>query len=125
MKSNLNCSKEHELVDCEQFRGDEIQARWNIVKQTKLCHVCLKSGHMRGTASQETFVSVKVSGGDTTGCYITPPRKKEGTAAQEPHPERQKDTQTAQVDIQHKEEGAQTPNVQERVEQYATVTEAS
>ena len=42
----LRCPKDHELAECEQFISDEIQARWDIVEQNKLCHVCLKSGHM-------------------------------------------------------------------------------
>ena len=32
----LRCSSEHELTECEQFRADEIQGRWDIVKRHKL-----------------------------------------------------------------------------------------
>ena len=48
LRQCLCCSKDHELAECEQFISDEIQARWDIIKQNKLYHVCLKSGHMRG-----------------------------------------------------------------------------
>ena len=58
-KRNLNrylrCSKDHEIAECEQFVSDEIQARWDIVKQNKLCHVCLKAGHMRGRCESRIF----------------------------------------------------------------------
>ena len=40
------CSGKHELTECGEFQADEIQARWNIVKQHRLCHVCLKLCHM-------------------------------------------------------------------------------
>ena len=53
----LRCSKDHELTECEQFISDEIQARWDIVEQNKLCHVCLKSGHMRGRCESRIFCS--------------------------------------------------------------------
>ena len=53
----LRCSKDHELAECERFISDEIQARWDIVKQNKLCHVCLKSGHMRGRCELRLFCS--------------------------------------------------------------------
>ena len=29
-----------EQTECGEFQADEIQARWNIVKQHRLCHVC-------------------------------------------------------------------------------------
>ena len=51
----LRCSKDHELANCEQFISDEIQARWDIVKQNKLCHVCLKSGHIRGRCESRIY----------------------------------------------------------------------
>ena len=44
----LRFSKDHELAECEQFISDEIQVRWDIIKQNKLYHVCLKSSDMRG-----------------------------------------------------------------------------
>ena len=53
----LRCSKGHELTECEQFISDEIQARWDIVKQNKLCRVCLKSGHMWGRCESRIFCS--------------------------------------------------------------------
>ena len=51
------CSKDHELAECERFICDEIQARWDIVKQNKLSHACLKSGHMRGRCESRVFRS--------------------------------------------------------------------
>ena len=44
----LRFCKDHELAECEQFISDEIQVRWDIIKQNKLYHVCLKSSDMRG-----------------------------------------------------------------------------
>ena len=48
LRQCLRCSKDHELAECEQFISDEIQVRWDIIKQNKLYHVCLKSSDMRG-----------------------------------------------------------------------------
>ena len=36
LRQCLRCSKDHELAECEQFISNEIQARWDIVKQNKL-----------------------------------------------------------------------------------------
>ena len=41
------CSGKHELTEFEEFQADEIQTRWNILNQHRLCHVCLKPGHMQ------------------------------------------------------------------------------
>ena len=49
------CSGKHELTGCGKFQVDEIQARWNIVKQHRLCHVCLKPGHMRSHCQSRIF----------------------------------------------------------------------
>ena len=57
LRGCLRCSKDHELAECEKFISDEIQARWDIVKKNKLCHVCLKSGHMRGRCESIIFCS--------------------------------------------------------------------
>ena len=35
LRRYLRCSKDHEIAECEQFISDEIQARWDIVKQNK------------------------------------------------------------------------------------------
>lgn len=41
------CSGSHDLLHCIQFASKDIAERWNIVKNNKLCHVCLKAGHLR------------------------------------------------------------------------------
>ena len=34
------CTGKYELTECGEFQADEIHARWYIVKQHRLCHVC-------------------------------------------------------------------------------------
>ncbi|CAB4036535.1 Hypothetical predicted protein, partial [Paramuricea clavata] len=41
------CSRSHELAFCPKFRRKEVNARWDVVKKQKLCHVCMKAGHFR------------------------------------------------------------------------------
>ena len=119
----LRCSKDHELAECEQFISDEIQARWDIVKQNKLCHVCLKSGHMRGRCESRIFCSC---GSDRRHHRLlhNPPRLRDAITAQDPHLDRQREIQEAQADIQYKDQGTQFPQNPRAIEQYATITEA-
>lgn len=65
-----HCSGKHELTECEEFQADEIQARWNIVKQHRLCHVCLKLCHM--SHCQSRIVCQCGSTEDITSCCTTP-----------------------------------------------------
>ena len=83
----LHCSKDHELSQCEQFISDEIQARLDIVKRNKLCHVCLKSGHMQGRCELTIFCS---SGSDRRhhGLLHNPFRLRDAITAQDPHLDR-------------------------------------
>ena len=98
----LRCSKDHELSECEQFISDEIQARLDIVKRNKLCHVCLKSGHMRGRCESTIFCS---SGCDRRHHRLlhNPFRLRDAITAQDPHLDRQREIQAAQADIQYKD----------------------
>ncbi|CAB4008456.1 Hypothetical predicted protein [Paramuricea clavata] len=41
------CSRSHELAFCPEFRRKEVNARRDVVKKQKLCHVCMKAGHFR------------------------------------------------------------------------------
>ena len=41
------CKSHHDLKDCEVFSKKSTEERWALVKEQKLCHVCLASGHMR------------------------------------------------------------------------------
>ena len=119
----LHCSKDHELSECEQFLSDEIQARLDIVKRNKLCHVCLKSGHMRGRCESTIFCS---SGSDRRHHRLlhNPFRLRDAITAQDPHLDRQREIQAAQADIQYKDQGMQFPQNPRAMEQYATITEA-
>lgn len=38
-------SNKHEIFNCDQFKGLNIQARFNEIKKLKLCTNCLRSGH--------------------------------------------------------------------------------
>ena len=80
----LRSSKNHELADCEQFISVEIQARWDVVKQNKLCHFCLKSDHMRGRCESRIFCSC---GRDRRHHRLlhNPPRLREAITTQDPH----------------------------------------
>ena len=102
LRRYLRCSKDHEIAECEQFISDEIQARWDIVKQNKLCHVCLKSGHMRGRCESTIFCS---SGSDRRHHRLlhNPFRLRDAITAQDPHLDRQREIQAAQADIQYKD----------------------
>ena len=119
----MRCSKDHELSECEQFISDEIQARLDIVKRTKLCHVCLKSGHMRGRCESTIFCS---SGSDRRHHRLlhNPFRLRDAITAQDPHLDRQREIQAAQADIQYKDQGTQFPQNPRVMERYATITEA-
>ena len=106
-----------------QFISDEIQARWDIVKKNKLCHVCLKSGHMRGRCESIMFCSC---GSDRRHPRLlhNPPRLRDAITAQDPHLDRQRKIQAAQADIQYKDQGTQFSQNPRAMEQYATITEA-
>ena len=54
----------------------------------------------------------------------TPFRLRDAITAQDPHLDRQRETQAAQADIQYKDQGMQFPQTARAMEQYATVTEA-
>ena len=119
----LRCSKDHELAECPQFISDEIQARLDIVKRSKLLHVCLKLGHMRGWCESRIFCS---SGSDRRHHRLlhNPFRLRDAITAQDPHLDRQREIQAAQADIQYKDQGTQFPQNPRAMEQYATITEA-
>ena len=119
---HLRCSRDHELAECEQFISDEIQARLDIVKQNKVCHVCLKSGHMRGRWESRIFCS---SGSDRRHHRLlhNPFRLRDAITAQDPHLDGQREIQAAQANIQYKDQGMQFPQNPRAMEQYATITE--
>ena len=41
------CAERHLLKLCKVFERKSVEERWEIVKERKLCHICLKAGHMR------------------------------------------------------------------------------
>ena len=119
----LHCSKDHELSECEQFISDEIQARLDIVKRNKLCHVCLKSGHMQGRCELTIFCS---SGSDRQHYRLlhNPFRLRDAITTQDPHLDRQREIQAVQAYFQYKDQGMQFPQNPGAMEQYSTITEA-
>ena len=85
-------------AECEQFISDEIQAWLDKVKGNKLCHVCLKSGHMRGWCESRIFCS---SGSDRRHHRLlhNPFRLRDAIATRDPHLDRQREIQAVQADI--------------------------
>ena len=106
-------SKDHELAECEQFISNEIQARFDIVKWNKLCHVCVKSGHMRGRCESRIFCS---SGSDRRHHRLlhNPFRLRDAITAQDPHLDRQREIQAAQADIHPRIKECTFLKIQER-----------
>lgn len=48
------CTERHLLKHCKVFERKSVEERWEIVKERKLCHICLTAGHMRAEcASRE------------------------------------------------------------------------
>ena len=41
------CHKDHLLKECDAFEGKAIEERWQLVKEKRLCHICLRRGHMK------------------------------------------------------------------------------
>ena len=52
----------HGIYKCEKFLSNGIKERWNIVNKLKLCHACLKPGHMKGSEKCTTQKSCKSCG---------------------------------------------------------------
>ena len=111
------CSGNHELTECEKFKADDIQARWEIVKQHKLCHACLKSGHMRARCEFKSFCKC---GSDRRRHRLLhhPYKKNRSDVEQGPQPEKQPQRQP-QAEGREVQQG-DSPRT---VEQYATATE--
>ena len=123
LRQCLRCSKDHELAECEQFISDEIQACWDIAMHVKLCHVCLKSGHMQGRCESRIFCGCGRDGRHHRLLY-NPPGLRDTNTAQDPHLDRQREIQAAQAEIQYKDQGTQFPQNPRAMEQYATSREA-
>ena len=50
------CAERHLLKHCKAFERKTIDGRWELVKERKLCHICLTAGHMRAQCpSAEKF----------------------------------------------------------------------
>lgn len=54
-RSCLCCPRSHELPSCLEFQKKDLQSRWDIVKVNRLCHVCLRVGHLRGRCESPKF----------------------------------------------------------------------
>ena len=118
------CSGKHELAECGEFQADEIQARWNIVKQHRLCHVCLKPGHMRSHCQSRIVCQC---GADRRHHKLlhNPPRRFEGlveySTEQEPH----SSVKAVLSDTREMVGGSQQPERSRTVDQYATATKTT
>ena len=53
------CSGSHRLSECTSFMGKDLPGRWKIVKENKLCHVCLRGGHMRDKCHSMNYCNCK------------------------------------------------------------------
>ena len=49
------CSGLHELASCAEFQNKDLQARWDVVKYFRLCHVCMIPGHHRSRCESQKF----------------------------------------------------------------------
>ena len=49
------CSRPHDLSSCAEFAKKDVQNRWPIVKENKLCHMCLRRGHHRAQCRSNEF----------------------------------------------------------------------
>lgn len=114
------CSDKHELAECELFKTDDVGTRWEIVKRHKLCHACLKSGHMRARCESKMFCRC---GSDRRHHKLLhhPYKRNKGDAEEEPQSGKQVQKLPAQSDYQVERE--LPSSVKPRTtEQYATVT---
>ena len=71
---------------------------------------------------RESFAVLEVT--DDTRLLYNRFRLRDAITAQDPHLDRQRETQAAQTDIQYKDQGTQFPQNPRAMEQYATNTEA-
>ena len=55
LQNCLCCSGSHELASCVEFQKKDLQARWDIVKNHRLCHVCMRPGHHRNRCESQKF----------------------------------------------------------------------
>ena len=55
------CKGKHSLTNCESFVKKTPEERWEIVKNLKLCHLCLASGHMKAQCISTTICKCKAT----------------------------------------------------------------
>ena len=128
IKPNFNqwtcCSGKHELTECEEFEANEIQTQWNIMKQHRLCHVCLKPGHMRSHCKSRIFCQC---GADRRHHRLlhNPPRRFGGRAEYSTEQEQHTSVKAGSSDTLRMTEGPQRPEGLLTFEQYATVTKTA
>ncbi|XP_048587898.1 uncharacterized protein LOC125571976 [Nematostella vectensis] len=70
------CQGEHRLSDCANFKGRDLPGRWRLVKEKRLCHICLRPGHMRDRCHTTTFCNCKSERKHHTLLH-NPPRAKD------------------------------------------------
>jgi hypothetical protein len=99
------CDGRHNLTKCEKF-GKKLSPdeRWNIVKDLKLCHICLTAGHMKAQCFSTERCHCKASFYHHELLHRNVPRREQQT----PNP-------TAERRTQRKE--------QRSTETYATLTQ--
>ena len=55
------CKGKHSLTNCESFVKKTPEERWEIIKNLKLCHLCLASGHMKAQCISTTICKCKAT----------------------------------------------------------------
>ena len=115
------CSGKHEITECGEFQADEIQARWNIVKQHRLCHVYLKPGHMMSHCQSRIFCQC---GADRRHHQLkhNPPRRFGGLVE---YSTDHSSVTAVMSDTREMVEGSQQPERSRTVDQYATATKTT
>ena len=53
------CKGKHLLINCDLFAKKTPEERWEIVKVSRLCHLCLASGHMKAQCKSTTICRCK------------------------------------------------------------------
>ena len=55
------CKGNHLLINCNSFAKKTPEERWEIVKVSKLCHLCLTPGHMKAQCKSTTICGCNAS----------------------------------------------------------------
>ena len=109
------CSRSHELAFCPEFQRKEVNARWEIVKKQRVCHVCMKPEHFRENCRS------------TESCPCSSQRKHHlllhNTWSKENNKETlTKDERRNKSDDKKEDQADKQGEQEKKTEQYATIT---